>query len=427
MTFLDRPRSVFWRRALFQVHLWAGVLAALYVIVVCVTGAALVFRINLQRAVHPDLLTSSGDGPPADVAGVLDTLREAYPGGRVSGVDARTTTRPTYLAYVTTDEQFKTVLIDTVTGQILGELPERSLVRTVQDLHFDLLAGPRGRVVNGIGALCLLVMCLTGLVVWWPGTGVWWRGFTIDWKRPWKRVNWDLHSAVGIWTVVLVAMWSVTGLYFVFRTEFRSAVNWISPTTVSQPPTSDPVGAGGEPRPTWPALIERARQQAPDEFVARVVVPATAQSPFLVLFSAVRPTPIGPGDLRSVYLDQYTGALLQEPQPAARTLGDTIMTWVGPLHVGNFGGGRRETRLVDHGPRPGAAGGHGTHHVVDARGLSAVAELARRRGERRGPTGVEIRDWFGASADSRGAPNPARPLGPPSPHSAVAGHSWWTL
>ena len=28
------------------------------------------------------------------------------------------------------------------TGQILGELPERSVVRTVQDLHFDLLAGP---------------------------------------------------------------------------------------------------------------------------------------------------------------------------------------------------------------------------------------------------------------------------------------------
>ena len=91
MTFLDRPRSVFLRRALFQVHLWTGVLAALYVIVVCVTGAALVFRINLQRAAHPDLLTSSGDGSPADVATVLDTRREAYPGGRVSGVDAPTT------------------------------------------------------------------------------------------------------------------------------------------------------------------------------------------------------------------------------------------------------------------------------------------------------------------------------------------------
>ena len=335
---LDRPRSVFLRRALFQVHLWVGVLAGLYVIVVCVTGAALVFRINMQRAVHPDLLTSSDDGPPANIATVLEGLREAYPAGRLSGVDAPTTARPTYLAYVSTDEQFRTILIDTVSGQILGELPERSVVRTLQDLHFDLLAGPTGRVVNGVGALCLLIMCLSGLVVWWPGTGAWRRGFTVDWKRPWKRVTWDLHSAVGVWTVVLIAMWSVTGIYFVFRTEFRSAVNWISPITVSQTPTSDPAGAGLEPRPTWRALIERARQQVPDEFVARVVVPATDQSPFLVMFSEVRPTPVGPGELRSVYLDQFTGEPLQEPPRVARTLGDTIMTWAGPLHVGNFGG-----------------------------------------------------------------------------------------
>ena len=392
MTFLDRPRSVFLRRVLFQVHLWTGVLVALYVIVVSVTGAALVFRINLQRAVHPDLLTSSGDGPPADIATVLDTLREAYPGGRVSGVDAPTTARPNYLAYVTTDEQFRTVLIDTLSGQVLGELPERSVVRTVQDLHFDLLAGPTGRVVNGVGALCLLVMCFTGLVVWWPGTGAWRRGFTIDWKRPWKRVNWDLHSAVGIWTLVLLAMWSVTGLYFVFRTEFRSAVNWMSPITVSQTPTSDPGGAGVGLRPTWQALIDRARQEAPDQFVARVVVPATEQSPFLVLFSDVRPTPIGPGDLRSVYLDQLHG------RAAAGTAARCPHAWRHDHDVGGsvarrqLRGCRCPTRLVDHGPRPRAAGSHGTHPVVDARGLAAVVALARRRGERRRPTGVEIRE-----------------------------------
>lgn len=336
--FLDRPRSVFLRRALFQVHLWVGVLAAVYVVVVSVTGAALVFRIHVQRAVHPHLFTPSADGPLADAATVLERVRDAYPSGRISGIDAPTAARPTYLSYVTSEDQFRTVLIDPVTAEMLGELPDRSLVGTLQDLHFDLLAGPTGRVVNGIGGFCLLVMCLTGLVVWWPGRAAWRRGFAIDWARPWKRVTWELHSAVGIWAVVLVAMWSVTGIYFAFPTEFRSAVNWISPITVSPTPTSDAAGAGAEPRPTWRALIERARQRAPDEFVARVVVPATEQSPFLVLFSEVRPTPVGTRDLRSVYLDQFTGEPLHEPPRAARTLGDTIMRWVGPLHVGNFGG-----------------------------------------------------------------------------------------
>jgi hypothetical protein len=140
--FLDRPKSVLLRRALFQVHLWVGVAAALYVIVVSVTGAALVFRINLQRAAHPHLFTPSAAGPLAAPVSVLDAVRDAYPSGRVSGVDAPTTARPTHLAYVLTGDRLRTVLIDPVSADVLGELPERSVVRTLQDLHFDLLAWP---------------------------------------------------------------------------------------------------------------------------------------------------------------------------------------------------------------------------------------------------------------------------------------------
>ena len=150
--FLYRPQSVFLRKAIFQVHLWTGVLVGLYVFVVCVTGAALVFRIDLQRALHPDLFTPAV-GTPADAGTILESVRGAFPGDRVSGIDAPTTVRPTYLAYVVRGGTFLTLLVDPVSGRVLGELPQKSLVRTIQDLHFDLLAGRTGRVVNGAGAL----------------------------------------------------------------------------------------------------------------------------------------------------------------------------------------------------------------------------------------------------------------------------------
>jgi uncharacterized iron-regulated membrane protein len=336
--FPDRPRSLLLRHALFQVHLWVGVVAALYLIVISVTGAALVFRINLQRAEHPRLFTPSADGPLVDVVTVLERVREAYPTGRVSGAEAPTTLRPTYLAYVTNGDRLHTVLIDPVSGTILGELPDRSTVRTLQSLHFDLLGGRRGRVINGIGGFCLLVMGLTGLIIWRPGTAALRRGITVGWSRQWKLVTRELHGAVGIWTVAFVVLWAVTGIYFAFPTGFRSAVDWVSPITVSRTPESDASGAGAAPRPTWRSLVARARQRAPDEFVARVVVPATQQSPFLVQFSELRPTPAGGAALRPVYLDQFTGEPLQDLSRPARTLGDTVMAWVAPLHVGNFGG-----------------------------------------------------------------------------------------
>jgi uncharacterized iron-regulated membrane protein len=322
---------------LFQVHLWVGILAGLYIVVVCVTGAALVFRIDMQRAMHPALFTPRTAGPTANAADVIESVTEAYPAERVSGVDAPTTTRPTYLAYAGSGDRFRTLLLDPVSAELLGELPEQSFVRTLQNLHFDLLAGRTGRIVNGIGAMVLVVMCLTGIVIWWPGRANWRRGFTVDFGRQWRRVNWDLHSALGIWTAVLVFMWAATGVYFAFPTAFRHAVNRFSPITVTRAPQSNPTRAPQSP-PTWRALIDEARRHAPGEQVARVVIPSSANAAFLVLFSKTHPTPAGSADLTSVYLDQYTGERLAAPPPAGRTAGDLVLAWVGPLHVGSFGG-----------------------------------------------------------------------------------------
>ena len=91
--FLDRPQSVFARRALFQVHLWVGVVTGFYIFVVCATGAALVFRIDMQRAMHPALFTPRAPGPLADPVDVMESVRKAYPTATLSGIDAPTSHR----------------------------------------------------------------------------------------------------------------------------------------------------------------------------------------------------------------------------------------------------------------------------------------------------------------------------------------------
>ena len=337
---------------------------------------------------HPELLTAGNGGPQADIATVLERVRDAYPRGRLAGVDAPTTVRPTHLAYVTEDGRFRTVLIDPVTTRVLGELPDRSVVRTLQDLHFDLLAGPTGRVVNGVGALCLLLLCISGLFIWWPGRAGWRRGFTVDWRRPWKRVTWELHGAVGIWTLVLTAGWAVTGAYFVFPAEFRGAVNRISPLTVVSPPQSNPDGADSATHPTSREMVDLARRTEPGAFVARVVLPATDEAPFRVLFTDRRPTPLGARHLRTVYLDRYSGERLVAPAASAPTPGDTVMAWIGPLHFGNFGGpGIRAVWLVA-GLAPGLLAATGlilwwTRAVAPRRRRRRVPEAAAPGGGQR--------------------------------------------
>ena len=322
------------RRLFLKVHRWVGAASGLYIAVVCLSGAALVFRIDLQRARHPHLFEPRAPGPLADPVTVMERVSRAYPGFRLSGVEAPTSRRPTYLAYVTKGSDFVTVLIDPVAVEILGELPADPVVGFIQRLHGDPLGGG-GQTVHGIGVACILVMCGTGIVIWWPGRQQWSRGLVVDVSREPKRLVWQIHRALGAWTVAFLAMFAVTGLAMVFPSQFRSVVNAVSPITVSRAPVS----AAAPPdtsRARWADVIATARRARPNDHVARVVMPANDRAAFRVMFSHRSPTPSGAA-LGSVYVDQYSGEVLPVPE-SGRTAGDVVMAWLTPLHVGGFGG-----------------------------------------------------------------------------------------
>ena len=254
----------------------------------------------------------------------MERVSQAYPRHRLSGVEAPTSRRPTYLAYVTTERDFVTVLIDPVTAEILGELPQDPLIESVQRLHFDLMGGRTGRMINGVGAVCILVMCATGLVIWWPGTERWRRGFVVDVSRDARRMVWELHRAIGIWTVAFLAMFAITGLSFVFPSQFRAAVHAISPITVTRDLASieAPMTVAW---PTWADVIARARQERPGEHVARVCcVQWPRRIPDHV--SNRSPTPAG-SRLSLVVPRSVFRRCLAAPQ-SSRTIRDIIVAWV---------------------------------------------------------------------------------------------------
>jgi uncharacterized iron-regulated membrane protein len=296
------------RRRVLTLHLYAGLVAAAYVLLIALTGALLVFRIDMQRALYPHLF-AAGTGPTLDAATVLERLPEQVPGWRVSGVEAPSTVRPPYLAYVVNEHAFRTLLLDPATGRVRGELPQESIIATLQALHFNLLSGRAGRRINGAGAVLLLVLWLTGLVLWWrahAASGV-------------RRV----HARVGIWTGGVLALWAITGLHFVLPRAGAAPAPLSSPRSMR----------GAEP--SWRELIDAARRGAPGQHVARVVLPATERAAFLVMFSPHAPHSPAGTSLTSVYVDRYTGARLAAGSPSSAA---TLVTWLAPLHVGNFGG-----------------------------------------------------------------------------------------
>lgn len=329
--------------------MWVGIGVGLYIFVVGLTGAAVVFRQDMQAAAYPEFFRVDDfrlkPDATAEPSVVLRELQAAYPGYRLSGIDWPTYRRDTFLAYVSRGDEFKTVFAHPVSGRVTGELPF-DWIRWLQELHFHLLGGQTGLIVNGIGSALLLVMCLTGLVIWWPGIARWTQALRVDVRRGWKRVTWELHGAVGFWLWALLVMWAVTGIYFAFPQPFRNAINAVSPLTVVRAPESDPARARLPPdegRPSVPgpepeALIATAQQAVPGARMARFVLPSNARGTFLVVMARAIHGDSDTTDEVSLYFDQYSGELLLTRDHGQRSAGDTVMAWIGPLHVGSFGG-----------------------------------------------------------------------------------------
>jgi uncharacterized iron-regulated membrane protein len=139
-------------------------------------------------------------------------------------------------------------LFDPYTGRDLGNSIPAGIrfMSWLDDLHVNLVAGETGRLVNGGVAVLWVLLGATGAVVWWPGIRDWRRGLGIRWNVRWRRFNWDLHSAAGIWTLAFVLIWGVTGVQVAIPGPFWAVVDYFEP-----PPE------GFQPGPRWGEVILR--------------------------------------------------------------------------------------------------------------------------------------------------------------------------
>jgi uncharacterized iron-regulated membrane protein len=301
---LRRPQNVWLRRALFQIHLWTGVGLGIYVVVISLTGSAIVFRNEVYKAAsaRPKTVAASGDRLPQ--AELKERVKRAHPQYNIEFLwEGKNPTQPTEI-WLTRNGTRIQRLIDPYTAADLGD----SIPLAIQwfgwfgDLHTNLLYGRTGRAINGVASIFITLLCLTGFVIWWPGVTNWKRSLIVDPKTNWKRLNWDLHSATGFWTFSLIFMWAATGVFLVFPLPFQKVVNHFSP------------------------LIQ---YQLPDD-AALVAHTTLAQTD---------------GDATGGYKGKG-GKGRRVPPPIRRSSGDIFLRWLYYLHFGNFAGPRTKIAWV---------------------------------------------------------------------------------
>lgn len=213
------------RGALLQVHKWIGILLAVLIVPISLTGSALVWHDWLDETLNPGRHAVSGAEaalPPSAYAGAA--RRVLAPGELVMSIRYPEGDGPVQVTAARPPQPgggrpVRTLVwLEPATGRVLDTAgSDEGAVRILHVLHGSLMVPGTGRQIVGWVGVAMFVSCLTGLWLWWPLTGSFRRG--LRWRRQ-NATSANLHHQMGFWILLPLAMLSFTGAWISFPQFF---------------------------------------------------------------------------------------------------------------------------------------------------------------------------------------------------------------
>ena len=233
------------KKKILWLHKWLGLITGIVVLIVSLTGCLTVFQDELQLMTHPEkFFIERQNLQPSKTILLSKLIRIAEaklnPGEKISRVDVFPQDNRTWVfrAIKTNKEAFfysdyftyyKRVFVNPYTGNVqVVENTKANFFQIMLQLHMNLLLGKKyGHVIVGFSTIFFAVICLTGIVLWWPKK---WKpktlknSFSINFKANKKRFNYDLHNVLGFYSLMFALLFAFTGLVFAFP-AFKKAVS----------------------------------------------------------------------------------------------------------------------------------------------------------------------------------------------------------
>lgn len=317
-----RPRTV-----VRWVHLWAGLVLSVLLLVLGVTGSVLVYKEAYWRMVHPALAA------PYTVPTVHEAVRAIARADELFGPEVRSVKFPgpglsAYHLYLDDGEAFLSATdLQLVDRWRPGERPMALLF----DLHAHLMAGEGGERVGGVVAILGAFMVLTGVWLWWPAR----RRFRVRTLLPsglTRRRLLPSHRDLGMVAAPLLLLLCLTGAGIVFYGTAGAVLRGILPGGDPLPEEA-PAAAPSLPAPERAdaGLLDRVSSEFPDARLVFYYPPRDGDR--LHGFRLQRPCELHPNGRTYLYLDA-SGAVVRRTDACDQPSGQRALHALYPLHAG---------------------------------------------------------------------------------------------
>lgn len=193
---------------LWRWHRWIGLSCLIFLLAAALSGSILVYK----KALIKWLMAPSAQLPAgysiAEMESQLHTILRSYPGEARDLIKAPNPEEP-YWTLQGIDGSVQLLAMET-----LKPITENKWVLEclsfLRELHVTLLAGFSGKVILLVSGIAGIVLCVTGIVLWWPAR----KGFRWRWifPLPVKKnflLHYHRHSGILIGLISLMVL--ITG------------------------------------------------------------------------------------------------------------------------------------------------------------------------------------------------------------------------
>ena len=188
-----------------QIHSLPGLIAALLVAVLAVTGAILSLDPVLERA--GATLPEPGQ---VSVAALAEAVTATH--GEVDRIVK--TASGSVIVYYFDGDRAGADLVDPATGQTIGPYEPSGFIQFVTNLHRSFLMDDVGRAAAGIGALAMVVLAISGAMMLAARLG----GWTAILRPIRGTTSQRLHAELGRFAVLGLMLSALTGCYMSLAT-----------------------------------------------------------------------------------------------------------------------------------------------------------------------------------------------------------------
>jgi len=334
-----------WRQIWLTLHLYVGLSFGFIFVLSGLTGSLLVFYVEIDELINPELQISRESATvPKSYEELFQALRVRHPERlkawrlEIPRNNQAMMMARYYKPQETEHLHFAPFIVwvnpytaNVVSSRFWGQY----LMTWLYDLHYTLLLDLTGKTIMACIGGVILVSLLTGVYLWWPGPGKLKPALVFKGHTSRARFNFDLHKINGIYSLLFLFLLVISGILLELPDFFNPGINKLSHLFKAK--THHSISQNGNQRISLDRAVDIALQQFPKATLRWIETPVDVNGSYqIMLYQSGEPSRRFPKS--TVWIDQYSGKVLDIRNPINNSSGDTFLSWLHPLHSGEIAG-----------------------------------------------------------------------------------------